>query len=225
MQNSPPPIPDDLDSQTTDNLDRLISLSDGIYAFAMTLLAVNVDLPDLRTSASQAQVTEAVLAMGSQLFVYASSFLLVALYWLISRRTFHWVVREDSTLTWLTLFQLMGVAFLPVATGLFDEHASVPIVVVVYAGTLLAIGLVGQLSWNHAQRAKLIDPNANPHLIRYYAFRGNFTIAVYLLLLVAGIFVPEYARLVLLLLVVYPFMQYLYRFWHRLRNPAPASQK
>ncbi len=219
MKKVPAPIPSDLDIQPGDPLNRLIGLSDGIYAFAMTLLAVNVDLPQLADTASNLEVTQAVIALAPQLFVYITSFLLIGLYWQIARRTFSMITRGDTTLVWLTLLQLMCVAFLPVATGLFDTHPSVPIVVVAYAATLLIIGVVGQVLWWYAQRAHLLDESVNPHLIRYYAFRGYTTSIVYLLLLLVGIFDPSNARLVLLLLLFSPLQQTFYRLWQRVRHP------
>lgn len=208
-----PSFPDDLDADPGDDLGRLLGLSDGMYAFAMTLLAVNVDLPQVSIAGDPDQVTAAVFDLLPQVTVFATSFLLVAVYWNVSRRTFRLIKKNDPTLTWLTLLQLMCVAFLPVASGLFDTHGTVRIVIVLYAGTLLVIGILGQLLWQHAQRAKLLDERATPILVNYYSFRGYATIGVYTLLLLAGIIVPDYARVVLLLLFVYPFLQRIYRFW------------
>lgn len=218
MNNAQPSFPDDLDADAGDGLGRLIGLSDGIYAFAMTLLAINIDLPQVAASASNADVTNAVLNLTPQFTVYISSFLLVGLYWQVSRRLFRLIVKDDSVLSWLNLAQLMFVAFLPVATGLFDTHPTVPIVVVVYAATLWTIGVVGQLLWRHARVAKLLHPDVPPVLVDYYNFRGNFTIVVYTLLLLGGLFIPVYARLVLLLLLTYPLLQRIYKFW-RSRRP------
>lgn len=207
-----PPFPDNLDSTSVLSLDRLIGLSDGIFGFSMTLLAVNVDLPHFVAEPTAAQVTEAVIGLVPQIAIFASSFLFVALYWQVHRRTFHFIKRNDSQLTWLTILQLMCVAFLPVATGLFDTYASVPSVILLYAGTLAVIGVTGQWLWTHAVRAGLVDENANPILLDYYTFRGRVTILIYLLVMVTGIVAPEYARGVLvLLLLTYPFLARIYR--------------
>ncbi len=215
-------FPDDLDADPGDDLGRLVGLSDGMYAFAMTLLAVNVDLPQISIAGNPDQVTAAVFNLLPQVTVFATSFLLVAVYWNVSRRTFRFIKKNDQTLTWLTLLQLMCVAFLPVASGLFDTHGTVRIVIVLYAGTLLAIGILGQLLWQHAQRAQLLDERATPILVNYYSFRGYATIGVYTLLLLAGIIVPDYARVVLFLLFMYPFLQRIYRLWRKLVHKEQA---
>src|SRR5581483_2286366 len=113
------PYPDlqNLDADQGDPPDRLISLSDGIFAFAMTLLAINVELPTFTANSTVDEVTQHVVALLPQFFIFATSFLLVALYWTVHRRTFRYIVRSDTTLTWLNILQLLFVAFLPVATG------------------------------------------------------------------------------------------------------------
>ncbi len=208
-------IPSDLDVDPDNRTDRLIGLSDGIFAFAMTLLAVNVDLPRLASNLTPAEVTSSVLELAPDFLIYVTSFLLVGVYWQVHRRTFHFIKASDAALTWLNLLQLMCVAFLPVAAGLFDTHTNVSIVIVVYAATLLSIGLVGLLLWRHAISAKLMVENLHPIYVDYYFFRGRATITIYTLMLLVGIVAPEYARLVLLLMFIYPFLQRIFRFLYR----------
>lgn len=211
-----PKFPSDLDSTSMLSLDRLIGMSDGIFGFSMTLLAVNVDFPHLAADTNAATITDAVVELVPQILVFAFSFLFVALYWQVHRRTFHYIKRNDSLLTWLNILQLMCVAFLPVATGLFDTYGTATSVILLYTGTLALIGVLGIALWGHARRAGLIDENANPILLDYYTFRGRVTTVIYLLAMVAGVLVPLYARVVLLsFLVVYPILSRLYRFlWH-----------
>lgn len=208
-------IPSDLDVDPDTRTDRLIGLSDGIFAFAMTLLAVNVDLPRLASNLTPAEVTSSVLELAPDFLIYVTSFLLVGVYWQVHRRTFHFIKASDASLTWLNLLQLMCVAFLPVAAGLFDTHTNVSIVIVVYAATLLSIGLVGLLLWRHAISAKLMVENLHPIYVDYYFFRGRATITIYTLMLFVGIIAPEYAQLVLLLMFIYPFLQRIFRFLYR----------
>jgi uncharacterized membrane protein len=214
-----PSFPDDLDSDPGDTLDRLVGISDGIFAFALTLLAVNVDLPQLAANASLAEVTDAVWELAPQLAIYVTSFLLVVVYWQVHRRTFRCIRQSDTQLTWLNLLQLMCVAFLPVAMGLFDTYSTMTPVILLYAGTLAIIGVFGKLLWRHAQRAGLLFDNVSPTLVDYYSFRATITTSIFVLVAVAGILVPEYARFLLLLFVpVSPFMAQLFRLWRRLRQ-------
>lgn len=213
MQN-PTPKPPFQEPDETDKPDRLISLSDGIFGFAMTLLAINVALPAMGASATPEQVTEHVLNLIPEFLVFATSFLLVGMYWVVHRRTFRYIIKADSTLTWLNLLQLLFVAFLPVATGLYDTFNSVPIVALVYGSTLVIIGVIGHAVWYHATKGRrLVSPDLDPELVRYFKFRGDLVIAIFVLYTILGYLTPEYGLWVpLLLLVTYPFIAHAYRF-------------
>jgi uncharacterized membrane protein len=224
MSHSPASFPD-LDADAGDNLDRIIGLSDGIFAFSMTLLAINVDLPALRPGLTVEQVTNEVLGLLPNFAVFATTFILVAVYWRVHRRTFQYIHRFDSSLIWLNILQLLFVAFLPVAAGAFDTYPYVPIVVAVYGGTLAIIGILGQLLWRHATGpAKLVDPDLSPLMINYYFFRGYFTIAIYLVLIALAFISSENARYVLFALVaIYPFLKHIYRWYWERRHPADSA--
>ena len=223
-QKNPSPFPADLDADPGYSMDRLIGLGDGIFAFAMTLLAINVDIPRLAANSSTQDVTTAVLNLGPEIAIFVTSFLLVALYWQVSRRTFHYVIKSDNLLSWLFILQLMFVAFLPVATGLFDSFPQVPIVALLYAGTLLAIGVLGQLMFGHARRAGLIDPSASEIQLDYFSFRGAFTTSIYVIVMIVGILATAYARYVfILLLLLYPFLQRFFRIWYNFRHKEANS--
>ena len=220
MSKKPVPFPD-LDADSGDSLDRILNLNDGIFAFSMTLLAVDVNLPSLTRGVDPAQATAQIQELAPQFFIFATTFLLVALYWQVNRRTFRYIARYDARLIWINIIQLLFVAFLPVASGLFDTYTSVPIVIVIYSGTLLAIGLSGQLLWLYATGSANLANDTLTLLVRdYYSFRGYVTITIYLVMLVIGVVAPAQARWVLLaLLFVYPFLKYVFQFWWQRRHP------
>lgn len=211
---NPTPKPAFREPDETDKPDRLISLSDGIFGFAMTLLAINVALPEIGRAATPAQVTEHVLDLLPEFIVFATSFLLVGMYWVVHRRAFRYIIKTDATLTWLNLLQLLFVAFLPVATGLYDTFNFVPIVGLVYGSTLVVIGVIGHAVWRHATKGRrLVQPDLDPELVRYFKFRGELVIAIFVLFTILGYLSPEYGLWVpLLLLVTYPFIARAYRF-------------
>jgi uncharacterized membrane protein len=133
----------------TSELERLIFLSDGVFAIAMTLLAVELALPEV-TSESTADLGHRLLALGPRYFSYALSFLVIASYWRSHQRTFRYIVRLDSRFVWLNLLLLMCIAFLPFPTSLLGNYASDVAAVSLYAGTLAITGLVVLGMWVYA---------------------------------------------------------------------------
>jgi hypothetical protein len=66
---------------------RLDALTDGVFAFAMTLLVVNFDLPEDFHPTSAAELISALLGLGDTFIAYVVSFLVLATFWLARART------------------------------------------------------------------------------------------------------------------------------------------
>ena len=66
---------------------RLDALTDGVFAFAMTLLVVNLDLPEDFHPTSAAELMSALLGLGDTFIAYVVTFLVLASFWLARART------------------------------------------------------------------------------------------------------------------------------------------
>jgi uncharacterized membrane protein len=78
---------------------RLDALTDGVFAFAMTLLVVNLDLPEDFHPSSAAELISALFGLGGTLIAYVVTFLVLATFWLGRART----KEEPEAATALTL--------------------------------------------------------------------------------------------------------------------------
>ena len=116
--------------------DRLVTLSDGIYAIAMTLLVLDIKVPD---GLSAAQFHAAIGDVWPKLAAYAWSFYILTTFWRDHRRLFLRVRRIDATLLRLTTASLCTVALLPFTTSLLAEYSRQSQAVALYAGNILAI--------------------------------------------------------------------------------------
>lgn len=118
---------------------RLIALSDGIYAIAMTLLVINVTVPGhLDAAAFHKALNDALPSLGA----FALSFTLIAGFWRDHRRILTSLPTETIVVTRLVLLGLGLVALLPFPTGLLAEYASQPDAVALYASAMAAIHAV-----------------------------------------------------------------------------------
>ncbi|WP_019066284.1 TMEM175 family protein [Streptomyces hokutonensis] len=115
---------------------RLIALSDGIYAIAMTLLVIDVAVPaHLDDAGFHKALGEALPSIGA----FALSFSLISGFWRDHRRILTSLRTETTTVTHLILVGLGLVALLPFPTALLAEYASHPEAVALYAGAMTAI--------------------------------------------------------------------------------------
>jgi TMEM175 potassium channel family protein len=116
----------DVDRKSVEGLhgpERVIALSDGVYAIALTLLILDIRLPELPQPVSSQEFEVALLALQPQLFSYALSFAVIGIFWLAHHRYFRYIKRVDSTLSVLNLLSLFWVAFIPFPTALVGQYA------------------------------------------------------------------------------------------------------
>ncbi|MEU7136473.1 TMEM175 family protein [Streptomyces sp. NPDC046261] len=120
--------------------ERLVALSDGIYAIAMTLLVLDVSIPD---GLDEAGFRRALRQEWPSLGAYALSFAVLAALWRDQRRILHHVRRADTLVVRLTLAGLGTAALLPFPTALLSEYgAREPMAVATYAVAIALISLL-----------------------------------------------------------------------------------
>jgi uncharacterized membrane protein len=92
------------------DLDRLEALSDGVFAFAMTLLAFEIRVPDPISITSEERLWAALVALAPRLVTYAMSFLTLGIFWNAQQAHLHHLRASDRTFTWiqLTFTRLVG---------------------------------------------------------------------------------------------------------------------
>ncbi|MEV5532158.1 TMEM175 family protein [Streptomyces prunicolor] len=175
---SQPPHPHEIAPSTA----RLIALSDGIYAIAMTLLVINVAVPaNLPAAAFHKALNDALPSLGA----FALSFTLIAGFWRDHRRILTTLPVETTVVTRLVLLGLGLVALLPFPTGLLAEYASQPDAVALYASAMAAIHAV------HATLLLLTQRQVNPSPESpAAAARRRFTAQLASSVLVFGLSIP-----------------------------------
>jgi uncharacterized membrane protein len=138
--------------------DRLIMLSDGVFAIAMTLMALNIQTPVV----ADGRVDRLWADLAPQLDAYALSFVVISVYWLAHRRFLAMILTVDAPVTVLNLIVLALVGLLPAATRL--AHAAGPLApyMMVYGGLVVAIGVSLAALWGYAALgADLVSPEVS----------------------------------------------------------------
>jgi uncharacterized membrane protein len=149
-------------------LDRVLAISDGVFAFAVTLLVLDLFVPALSSGASSADLWEALSKEYASFLNYLLSFFIAGVWWNAHHRTFGLIRSSDSTLRWLNLLFLLWIALLPFFTKILDQYNNLQIAVVLYAADQAAAGLFLALSWWYASRNhRLVDRNLKKSTIRF----------------------------------------------------------
>jgi uncharacterized membrane protein len=155
------------------DVDRIAAFSDAIYAFSMTVLAVEVKVPILTGDRASVAIAlpEEMIRQLPHFFSFIIGFLVVALFWTGHHRMFRHIRRVDGQLIWLNIRMLMFIAFMPVPTGYLAEYGDVALIAALYAGVVIAIALLSLILWRHAVSGNLLEKDVNRRLIRLYEWR------------------------------------------------------
>jgi uncharacterized membrane protein len=155
-------------------LDRTLAISDGVFAFAITLLVLDLVVPSLSQGASSSDLWHALSNEFTNFFSYFLSFLIAGIWWNAHHRTFEHIRNSDSTLRWLNLLFLLWIALLPFFTKILDEYSKLPLGVILYAIDQAAAGIFLTLTWTYASNNhRLIDKNMNESTIRFVALHAE----------------------------------------------------
>jgi uncharacterized membrane protein len=138
------------------NLDRLAALSDGIFAFAMTLLVLDLHLPSAAAVHGEAELWQALGALGPQWVTYGMSFLTLGIFWAGQQTQLDHIGEGTRDLTWIHLAFLFAVTLLPLSTRLLAEFITYRSALLIYWLNILALGAMLYWGWKFATHVGLI---------------------------------------------------------------------
>lgn len=166
----------------TEETDRLLALSDGVIAIAITLLVLEISIPEVSAGTPTSVVQELVFEQWNEFLGYALSFLVIGLYWTLHRRIFANIEAHDRGILWLNLLFLLFVAFVPYATSVFSRSSG-QFGVSFIAGVLALTGISLALLWIYASRKQLLVEGVPSRAVviqaaRYLASPLVFTVSI-----------------------------------------------
>ncbi len=163
---APPPPPD-----------RLNTLADGVFAIAMTVLVLQLGVP---VATGDDQLGDLLLGLWPELLMYALSFLVLGIFWLVHHMIFSVIVGSNSTLVWLNIVFLMFAALIPFATALIGEHGAETGTALFYGANMLALFFIGWVMWTYStsDRAGLTN-DVDRDLVRGGRIMGLIYFAVF----------------------------------------------
>lgn len=181
-------------------LSRLINFSDAVIAIAITLLVLEIQLPEAPRGLEAPVITGEILALWPKYLGYLVSFWVIGLYWLAHHRIFGLIRGCDRRLLTLNLAFLFTVAFMPFPTSVLFDYAGIFIAVLLYAGTLTLTGLSLVAIWLYAtHERRLVDPQLDAGSIHNQTRRLLVGPAIFLLSILVAIFDPDLAMYIWLL--------------------------
>ena len=134
---------------------RLEALTDGIFAVTMTLLVLDLKIPDSGL-APGSTLFDALPLIAGHVDNYVISFVVLAVFWVSHVRMLGRMREADSRFTALNLAFLLFTTLVPPLTSVLGDHPAMPRAAVLYGANLLLILLFETLAW---RRASLVLAN------------------------------------------------------------------
>ena len=175
-------------------LERIVFFSDAVFAIAITLLALELRVPEMPVDQVAAQMPLRLAEMTPKFISFILSFLIIGSYWAAHHRDFQYIKRYDQRLIWINLVLLMFVAFLPFPTAMLGSYPAQQFTVTWYAACLALMGFVRAWLWWYASRNyRLIDKELAPARVARLNRRGLIVPLIFLLSIVVAMFNPMVA--------------------------------
>jgi uncharacterized membrane protein len=174
---------------------RILSLTDGIFAFAMTLLVLSLVVPSasctpvppatsctLNVASFSPNLWGILRGDSGQFFAYVLAFVVISVWWSLHHSVFGFIKRYDSVLLWMNLMFLLGIAVTPFVLGVRSTFSNTAAANELYGGAQTLVGgLLCVIVFYATDRHRLVDPKMSAEEIREQKFR-----AVYLTIAFAG---------------------------------------
>ena len=144
-------------AKTDHALERLVFFSDAVFAIAITLLVIEIHVPEIEHGAGAAAYWQALASLIPKFVGFVISFGVIAAFWSGHHRAFTLASRYDGgILIWNTL--LLGtIAFMPFLTAFMGEHYGMPVPTGLYWAWMLLIALLNLRVNSYATGPKMVD--------------------------------------------------------------------
>jgi uncharacterized membrane protein len=141
----------DLEPRSDKAVERVVLFSDAVFAIAITLLVLEVKVPDIEQHTETA-LAHALLHLAPKLIGFVASFLIVGVMWIEHHRIFRHIAACDGGLLWRNLLLLLTVSFVPFPTALFSEYYWSRSAFILYTASFGAVALTKLWVWRYASR-------------------------------------------------------------------------
>jgi len=194
--------------------ERLIGLSDGVFSIVLTLLVLELRIPQFPHHPTATELWQALERIGPKIISFLLSFLFIASLWFTHNQLFKLFDKVDNAMLWYNNFLLLVICFIPFPTALIGEYPDNPVGIALFGSIWvmvpLLIYLIGSRAYHKNYLHHTVDRNR-------YRFLRNLTLiyaplsaipiafawtipklafAIYILMMIGGIVAGFFVKVV-----------------------------
>jgi uncharacterized membrane protein len=187
--------------------ERLLALSDGVVAIALTLLVLDLKVPAetvLRHTDSASELATVLGHDTDQLVSYVVSFYVIAQFWLTHHRVFRVVTGHSEGLAWWNFAFLFTITLIPFTSGLLGLFSGNPLAVDIFAANMLLGTLASQATARFIRRKGLLSSSYHPEQARAGQVRANIVATVFAVSIAVAWVNADWAKYLWILIAFLP---------------------
>ena len=132
-------------------LERIILFSDAVFAISITLLVIELKLPDIE-EVTNSTLANALLNTFPHFFSFVLSFMIIGIYWIAHHRMFNFVINYDNKLIWLNLLFLFFIVLMPFSSNIYGVYGGLNTAFSVYVFNISMIALFNFLLYHYISK-------------------------------------------------------------------------
>ena len=148
---------------------RVEAFSDGVFAIALTLLILGIQVPSLNSFTANDKLFHALINLWPSYFAFILSFLAVLIMWINHHGFFKYLRRINTPFLFANGFLLLMVTFINFPTAILAKYINSPafnIASAFYCGSMVLISIAFNLLWfSAAYNRKLVRDEVSDGLI------------------------------------------------------------
>ncbi|NCC52700.1 MAG: DUF1211 domain-containing protein [Spartobacteria bacterium] len=200
MSTNEQPREQDVDSNLFMSTERIMTLTDGIFSIAMTLLVLSIDVPSPAQVPAGLPLQRYLLRLWPQFGNYVLSFFLLAIFWIGLHRSSYSITRTNHQHLWINIAMLMFVCLVPFSASLSGEYSNSIEAQFIFNANMLVIGLIYLGNWVYATADhRLVAPSMSTHLIHGITCKLAMFPAIAFCAMIVALFHPVYASWIYIL--------------------------
>lgn len=218
-------FPQATEEENIPGINRLLALTDGVVAIALTLLVLQLQVPASQAydAHSASQLWKALGVDGGELTSYLVSFVVIAQFWLVHHRVLRTMRGHSEGLAWRNFAFLLSLTLMPFTSDLLGRFSDNPLAVTFFAVNLVALSLTTQWIYVYAAHHNLLDERRRSRYEEVVGrVRSLLTIGVVSLAVILAWTDTHLSKYVWLLFLVVPLLGS--RIATRLQTSMPAGE-
>ncbi|MBV9102681.1 MAG: DUF1211 domain-containing protein [Candidatus Eremiobacteraeota bacterium] len=185
------------------NKARFEAFSDGVFAFAITLLILSIALPPFRHAPTQAELTHALLALWPNALAYGLSFAVIGIMWQNHHALFRLIARVDRMTVFLNLGLLGMTVFIPFATSTLGSYITMKPATFLYGLTLTGCATMYNAMLAHLVRSHAFSSHVPPASIQQTVVAYRTGWITYAAAMVVALLLPVVSVCLYLIIAAY----------------------